>query len=190
MDERVLTADHPDVGTTINNLARVMIERGAAEGAVPLLERSVAITVPQRGETHDQMAFLFGNLGIAYREAGKFAEADAAFVKAIAAAPRHRHRNLAPLLVDVADMRCRNGRTESGLRLVAQARPLMAETYPDDPWRVAWADAIRGTCLARAGRREEGAALLSAGAGPIRERWAPGTLFRTQFERALADARG
>lgn len=188
VDERVLGRDHPDVATTLNNLARVMIERRRFAAALPLLERAVATNVRARGALHDQMAFMFDNLGIAYRELGRAAASEGAFRQALAAARQHRHRNLAPILVDLADLHCRRGRVREGLALVDEARPVMASAYPDDPWRVAWVDAMRGACLLRSGRHADGARLISAGAPAVRERWAAGTLYRERIDALVAQA--
>lgn len=185
VDEKVLGRDHPDVAASLNNLARVRLERGDAAGALPLLERAVPVAVRERGETHDQMAFLYANLAIAQRELGRSQTARPLFEKALAAARLHAHRNRAPILADLADLDCRAGDTAQGLARLREAAPIMAADYPDDPWRTAWVEAVRGACLARAGDRAAARSSLQAAAPTIRERWPEGTLYRRMLEAML-----
>lgn len=183
IDEVVLGPEHPDLATTLNNLARVMLERRRFRDARPLLERAVAIGLRERGAEHDDMAFFFSNLGIADRHLGRTAEAERQFERAIAAARRHRHRTLGTSLADLAEIRCATGRSGEGLRMIPEAARMTAQDYPDDPWRSAWVENIRGGCLLAAGRREEGRDAISKSLPAILERWPAGTLFEADGRR-------
>jgi tetratricopeptide (TPR) repeat protein len=177
-DEKVLGLDHPDVATTLNNLARVKLERRAFGEARPLLQRAVQITLTQRNETHDDLAFSMDNLAIADRGLGHLHDAEMEFRKALAAARLHKHRNRGPIMTDLAELLCSEGRFAEAYDLMAQAEPLMIADYPHDPWRVAWLQSTKGYCLTK-GRRPaaSGMRLIKESAPAIQARWKPDTLY-------------
>lgn len=177
IDEAVLGPDHPDLATTLNNLARVLLERRSFREADRMLQRSLAITLRERDETHDDLAFTFANLGIVRRETGQAADAEVLFRKALLAARKHRHRNLAPVMTDLADVLCTRKAFAEAHRLLAEARPLMAKTYPDDPWRVAWVDNVRAGCLWRQGEMRQAADLFRSSEPVLAERWPANSLY-------------
>lgn len=184
-DEQVLGPDHPDLAITLNNLARVMLERQGYAEAEPLLERSIAITVKQRSDNYDDLAFAYPNLALVEQGLGRPDRAEALFRKALPIAESRNHRNLAPILTGLAATRCQKGAIAEAMKLLDRARPLMAKTYPDDPWRVAWTDSVRGECLLRSGERQRGAALVRASSPIILQRWPSSTLYGRAAERRL-----
>lgn len=184
--EAVLGPDHPLVAGALNNVGRTLIERQAFAEAAPLLRRAVAINLAQKADTADAMVFEYANLGIAERGLGHAPAADALFAKAEVAARLNKHRNLAPILVERAEIACDGGDPGRGLRLTQAARPIMAATYKKDAWRVAWTDVVRGHCLARAGQRAAGEALIAANAPIVRSRWSANTLYGARLARIVA----
>ncbi|MBB6228808.1 Tfp pilus assembly protein PilF [Polymorphobacter multimanifer] len=184
-DELVLGPDHPDVAISINNVARVMLERRGFAEAWKLLVHARDISLRQRSATHDDLAFILGNLGLAERGLGQAAAATATLQAALVAAEIHKHRNRAPILADLADLACDQGVPVRGLALLDRAAPLMLEDYPDDPWRQAWVTNTRGKCLLAAGRRREGKAAIEASMADIRARWPKSTLFGALAEKRL-----
>lgn len=187
-DRLVLGADHPDVAITTNNLARLMLEQREFAGARDLLEQAVAVTIKNRSSTNDYLALLYANLGLAHRGLGETAQAQALLEKALRVAEVTKHRNLGPILAELGDIACAAGRTAEGLALLDRARPITRAAYPDDAWRVAWVDNIRGSCLVTAGRTAEGRTMLASSMVSLRERWPAGTLFRAVGEQRLAAA--
>lgn len=187
-DRLVLGRDHPDVAITTNNLARLMLEQRKFAGARDLLERAVAVTIKNRSSNNDYLALLYANLGLAERGLGQTAKARVHLEKALRVAEVTRHRNLGPILAELADIACVEGRTREALALLDRAGPVTRTAYPDDPWRIAWLENIRGACVA-AGRPAEGRALLLASMAPLRERWPEGTLFRVNAEQRLTAQR-
>jgi tetratricopeptide (TPR) repeat protein len=173
----VLGPEHPDVALTQNNLGRLLIERRDYAGANPLLEHAVSVVSRERGETFDDLAFDFDNLALVRRGMGDLADAEALLRKALTAAELHKHRNLAPIMVDLADVRCARGAAKDGLALIEDARPIMAKTYPKDPWRLAWLDTIRGECLLVKGDRSSARDVLAATHPVIAKRWPPDSLY-------------
>ena len=177
---KVLGPNHPYVGATLNNLARVLVEQRKFEQAVPLLTRSTDLYLAQRADTHDDLAFIFANLALAKRGIGQTVEAEALFGRALRAAEVHQHRLIAPILVDLADIRCRRGDYAGAYELLKRAAPLMKEKYPDDAWRWAWVDNTRGACLLRQDRREEGKALIASSSSVLVKRWPADSLYGYQ----------
>jgi tetratricopeptide (TPR) repeat protein len=162
-----------------------MLEQRKFAGARDLLERAVAVTIKNRSSTNDYLALLYANLGLAERGLGQASKARVLLEKALRVAEVTRHRNLGPILAELADIACVEKRTREGLAFLDRAGPVTRTAYPDDPWRIAWLDNIRGACVA-AGRPAEGRALLLASMAPLRERWPAGTLFRVTAEQRLA----
>ena len=188
-DEMVLGSNHPDVAITANNLARVLLERGEFDQAEPILRHAVAITEAQRDPDNDYFAFLYDNLGIAKWQLGRESEAETLFRKGLAIAQAHHHRNRAPIMTDLAGLLCQKGEATQGLALLQQARPIMRQDYPDDPWRWSWVDNTRGDCLSRSGKREQAARVLSASMPELKKRWPRQTFYRELAVQRLDKAR-
>jgi tetratricopeptide (TPR) repeat protein len=186
VQQKILGPEHPDVAGLMNNLARVLLEQRRFTEASPLLERAVAIGLRERGAEHDDMAFFFDNLGIARRHTGKLGEAEQLFQKSVAAARLHKHRSLGPALADLAEVQCATGRIPAGVRSLTEAASAMKRDYPDDPWRAAWVENVRGECLLRAGRSADGKRIIAASAPEILKRWPTNTLFAAEAKRRLA----
>jgi tetratricopeptide (TPR) repeat protein len=176
-DTTVLGDKHPDTALTLNNLGRVLLEQRKFADANNILERAIAINLTQRDEASFNMAFPYSNLALAKHGLGTLGAAEPLFRKALVAARANKHRTLAPILTDLADLLCENGQTGEGLAMLDEARPIMVKTYPKDAWRVAWTDMVRGSCLLKAGRRSEGAAMIRGNAKAVQSRWPPGSLY-------------
>jgi ATP/maltotriose-dependent transcriptional regulator MalT len=131
------------------------------------------------------MAYYFDNLGIVRRHSGDLAGAEQLFDKAIAAARLHKHRSLGPTLADLAELQCATGRASSAMKSLDEAAPLMKSDYPDDPWRAAWVDNVRGECLLRSGQAANGERLIATSAPAIFKRWQPNTLYAAEAQRRL-----
>ena len=187
LDERVLGPNHPDLASTLNNIARVMVEQRKFREALPLLTRSTNIYLAQREDTHDDLAFIFSNLALAKRGIGDDAGAEADFRKALTAAEVHNSRLIAPILTDLADLLCAHGRYAESTRMLDRAAPIMRKTYPDDPWRSAWVDNSRGACLLRQGDKS-GAAIVRTSAPVVSRRWNAGSLYGAQVRQRLRAA--
>ena len=185
IQQRLLGPEHPDVAGLMNNLARVLIERRHFREAGPLLQRALAIGLRERGAEHRDMAFFFDNLGIVRRRSGNDAEAEQLFGKAIATARLHKHRSLGPALTDLADLQCATGRAPAGLSSLEEAAAAVKRDYPDDAWRAAWVENVRGECLLRTGKTAEGRRLIAASTPEILKTWPATTLFAAEAQRRL-----
>lgn len=182
LDQAVLGPDHPDVAATLNNLARVLVEQRKFRQALPLLGRSLAINLAQRDQTHDDLAFIFANLGLAQQGLGNSVDAEQNLLKALRAAELHKHRLLAPILTDLAALRCRRGDVAGGTALLDRAAPIMKERYPDDPWRSAWVDNTRGLCTLKGGDIAKARTLMASSAPILKARWPSGSLYGWEID--------
>ena len=181
----MLGRDHPDLAATLNNLARTVLDQRRFAEAAGLLERAIAINERQGRAGHDDMAFLYSNLATARRHLGSGREAEALYQRALETARAHEHRTLGPILADLADLRCRSGRTRLGMDLLAEAAEASSRDYPDDAWRSAWVENVRGECLVRAGRSTDGRAAISGSSPVILRRWPRNTLYGAEAGRRL-----
>ena len=188
-DERVLGPYHPDLGITLNNLARMLIDQRRFGEAGPLLERAIAVVEGQRGKRVDDLVFFYGNLAIVRANTGRQAEARMLYDHAAALGRALHHRLLGPVLTDAAESACLAGEAARGLTLLGEAAPLIAKDHADTPWRSGWLDSVRGACLIKAGRRGEGAALIARSRSALAQRWAAGTFIGTSATAHEALAR-
>ena len=174
---KVLGEKHTDLAITRNNLARVLLEERKVSEARSLLEESVAARTGQVVDTDAQMAFVFSNLALADTALGDFRTAEPLYYKALAAAVANKHRLHGPILTDLADLECRTGRFEAALKRLDEARPIVATRYPDDPWRAAYVDNVRGGCLVGLKRYAEAERLLAASTPVVMKKFPAPTLF-------------
>ncbi len=188
LDTKVLGPDHPELGATLNNLARVLLEQRKFAAAEPLLQRSAATNIRQRGPLHPDLSFILPNLAIAEAGLGKFAQAEANLQRGLVAANTHKHRNRGPILADLASLHCRRGDYAGAAAMLDKAEPLMRADYPDDTWRLAWVQNVRGDCLARQGRLTEARRLLQQSAVTIAKRWPATSMYGAQARDRLARA--
>ena len=177
IDTRVLGKEHPDVAVDMNNLALLFVERRNFSHAIPMLEEAVRIQLTQQDETQRDLIFAFTNLGLARMGSGDYGAAEAAFHKGLQAAIANKNRMHAPILVDIADLECRTGRFDAGLERVESARPIMAERYPDDPWRMALLENVKAECLTGKQRFSEADALITASVPVLLKKWPPSSLY-------------
>jgi hypothetical protein len=131
----------------------------------------------RQDETHLDLVFAFSNLGLARMGTREYGAAEAAFGKGLQAAISSKNRMHAPILVDLADLECRTSRFEDGLARVETARPIMAERYPDDPWRSALLDNVKAECLTGLRRFPEADALIAQSMPALMKKWSPGSLY-------------
>jgi len=64
--EKVQGAEHPDVATSLNNLAMLYKDQGRYQEAEPLLKRALGIREKFLGPDHPDLADSFNNLALLY----------------------------------------------------------------------------------------------------------------------------
>ena len=177
IDRQIYGAGHPSTAASQNNLARMLLEERDFAAAGTLLEETLATAAANVSETSDTMAFYFANLALVRMAEDRIAEAEPLFHKALTAAVLNKSRMHGPILTDLADLECRSGRYREGLARLDAARPILAQRYPDDPWRLAHLDNVSAGCLTRAQRYAEAEPLIASSMPVLLPKWPPDTLY-------------
>jgi tetratricopeptide (TPR) repeat protein/predicted Ser/Thr protein kinase len=86
--KRLYDEDHPEHATTLNNLARVLYERGEFEEAEPLYREALGIRRRTLGHDHPHVAPILGNLASLLRATGAHDEAEAMCREVVAVSVR------------------------------------------------------------------------------------------------------
>ncbi|ERT03715.1 TPR repeat family protein, partial [Lyngbya aestuarii BL J] len=73
---KALGENHPDVATSLNNLANLYKSQGRYDEAEPLHQRSLAIWEKTLGENHPDVALSLNGLALLYRDQGRYDEAE------------------------------------------------------------------------------------------------------------------
>ena len=177
VDRRVLGDGHPNLAPTMNNLGRLDLERRNFRGAIEILDQAEAIMAAQRSEGPDSLVFRVSNRALAQMGLGHFADARPLFERALRSATESGHRLEGPIMTDLADLECRVGELDSGLKRLENARPIVAERYPDDRWRLALVDNVRADCLARAGKGTDAERLIADTTSTVLAKWPADTYY-------------
>ena len=82
--EKALGPDHPDVATSLNNLAVLYRATGRYAEAEPLYQRALAIGEKALGPEHPDVATRLNNLAVLYQATGRYAEAEPLYQRALA----------------------------------------------------------------------------------------------------------
>ena len=188
IDEQIVGPDHPDIAIRLNNLARVLLEQRKFAQAQALLARSAKIYLAQRSDTHDDLAFVFSNLALAEKGLGAREQAEALFERALKAAQVHNNRLIAPIMTDLADLRCSRGDYAGASELLTRAAPIMKTQYPDDAWRSAWVDNTRGACLLSQNQKAAARPLLLASTPIVLKRWPAQSMYGFEAQQRLRAA--
>jgi tetratricopeptide (TPR) repeat protein len=83
--EKALGPDHPDVATSLNNLALLYDTQGQYAKAEPLYKRALATYEQALGPDHSSVATSLNNLAELYRTQGQYALAEPLYKRALAA---------------------------------------------------------------------------------------------------------
>jgi tetratricopeptide (TPR) repeat protein len=93
--EAALGPNHPDVGTSLNNLAILYQDQGLYRDAEPLFKRALAISEKAFGANHPNVATSLNNLAELYQNEGRYADAETLLKRSLAInekAPRVQQR--------------------------------------------------------------------------------------------------
>jgi tetratricopeptide (TPR) repeat protein len=81
--KRLLGQEHPDVATSLNNLAMLYKSQGRFAEAEPLYVQALELTKRLLGQEHPDVATSLNNLAALYKSQGRFAEAEPLYVQAL-----------------------------------------------------------------------------------------------------------
>jgi tetratricopeptide (TPR) repeat protein len=176
-ERRVLGEHDPAIGSTLNNLGRVLLEQRKFSEARALLQEALGLQSSQVAETDNDFVFIYANLALSDSGIGDIAEAESLFQKGLNAAIANKHRLQGPILTDLAELECRTGRVDQGLARLDEARPMVVETYPEDLWRAAHVDNVRAGCLTVLRKYVDAAKLIESSDPVVLKKWPPSTLY-------------
>jgi len=127
---------HPNVATSLDNLATLYQKQGRYSEAEPLCKRALAIREEVLGLDDPQVAMSLNNLAVLYRKQGRYTEAEPLYKRAVAikekAIPRD-DRELATSLDNLASLYEKQGRYAEAELLVKRALVIQEALGPDDP---------------------------------------------------------
>jgi tetratricopeptide (TPR) repeat protein len=81
--ERQLGTNHPDVATSLNNLASLYKSQGRYSEAETLHLRSLEIRECQLGTNHPDVALILNNLALLYTDQGRYSEAETLHLRSL-----------------------------------------------------------------------------------------------------------
>ena len=160
--QRVLGADHPNVGAAKASLAQLLSAKGDAAGAEALLQESLAIDRQVFGEAHPEYAMALNNLANALEvqgrlqrrkgAAGSGGQHRASEAWRPASTRRADMLNLARLQIELGNAAA----TEHALRQVLSVRQRLLQS---GDWRIAQVKSLLGRVPAGAGTLRGGGAV-------------------------------
>lgn len=124
ISERQLEANHPDVASSLNNLANLYRTQGKYELAEPLLKRALTIREQQLGTEHSGTAASLNNLAGLYYSQGRYELAEPLLERALAIREQQlgtEHPDTALSLNNLAELYLDEGRYESAEPLLERA---------------------------------------------------------------------
>ena len=137
IQEKVLGPNHPDLATTLNNLARLYAAQGRYTEAEPLYQQTLGITEKALGLDHPDLAITLDNLAQVYTVQGRYAEAEPLYKQAQAIKEKALgldHPSLATTLNNLAHLYTAQGRYAKAEPLYQQAQAIYEKALgPDHP---------------------------------------------------------
>jgi serine/threonine protein kinase/Tfp pilus assembly protein PilF len=171
MRRRLLGQVHPEVATTLNNLASLREDEGDVQGAERLYRDVLEMRRKLYGSRHPRVARSLNNLAFALQAQGKPAAAEPLYQEAVAIADESLgkdHFERAIYLRNLSTALLADGKTTQAEASAREALSVFRKSKPSS-WRVADAESVLGSCLARLGQFEQAEPLL-LGSYPVLEK--------------------
>ena len=127
--EQSMGPNHPDVATSLNNLAALYKTQGQYAQAEPLYKRSLAIREKTLGPNHPDVAQSLNNLALLYDTQGQYAQAEPLYRRALVISEKAlgpNHPNVATSLENMAALYRKTGREEAAKELEKRATAIRA----------------------------------------------------------------
>lgn len=185
---KYLGEQHPDYSSVLQNYALTILERGSFAEAEKLFLQSVAIDRKDKAPDHDDFAYSLNSLGLAELGLGKVRQAKAFLDEGIVIARKHGHRMRTPLLMNRADIACRERDPKSATVWLAEARSALAEDYPNEPWRAAQLDNVAQFCEAIRPNGKPDLPSMIAGLSEIDKHWGKDRLYAREARWRIRQA--
>ncbi len=133
-----LGENHPDVASSLNNLALLYSSQGRYEAAEPLYLQALQLRKQLRGENHLHTANSLNNLALLYYSQGRYEAAEPLFLQALQLIKQllgENHPQVAMSLNNLAELYRSQGKYEAAEPLYIQAlelyKQLLGENHPD-----------------------------------------------------------
>ncbi|MBD2354903.1 tetratricopeptide repeat protein [Tolypothrix sp. FACHB-123] len=136
--EKLLGKEHPDVATSLNNLAVLYESQGNYAKAEPLHLRSLAIREKVLGKEHPNVAESLNNLALLYELQGSYAKAEPLYLRSLAIREKvlgKEHPDVATSLNNLAGLYSSQGNYAKAeplyLRSLAIREKVLGKEHPD-----------------------------------------------------------
>jgi len=130
-------ANHPEVATSLNNLADLYRDQGRYADAEPLYQRSLDISEKTLGAEHPAVATSMNNLAGLYQDQGRYAEAEPLYQRSLAILERTfgpGHPSVATSLNNLAGLYQTQGRYPEAEPLYQRSLAILERTFgPEHP---------------------------------------------------------
>lgn len=183
---------HPAYSSLLQNFALTVLERGDFAQAHQLFTQTLAIDSKDKADDHDDLAFSLNSLALAEIGLGRPKSAVSHLDRGIVIARKHRHRMLAPLLMNRADVACRQGDPAPVASWLDESKSALEKDYAGIAWRAAQFENVKLFCTSRRAPTTASVDAIQRTLPPIIEHWGPERLYsreaqwRLQQLRALA----
>jgi tetratricopeptide (TPR) repeat protein len=148
--QELLGERHPDVATSINNLAGLYCSQGRYEEAETLFKQALALRQELLGERHPNIATSLNNLAGLYYSQGRYEEAETLFKQALALRQEllgERHPDVAGSLFNLATLYHQMQKHSEAMNLIQSAIHLYEQTlgieHPQTKAAMSWLPSIR-----------------------------------------------
>jgi tetratricopeptide (TPR) repeat protein len=136
--KKMLSDEHPDVATSLNNLALLYNTQGRYEEAEPLHLQNLELSKKVLGNEHPDVATSLNNLAALYYYQGRYEEAEPLYLQALELRKKmlgNEHPNVASSLDDLAALYNHQGRYEKAEPIFLQAlelrKKVLGNEHPD-----------------------------------------------------------
>ncbi len=135
LKEHALGAEHPDVASSLSNLALALTRRGRPDEALAAVDRALAIHKEHGDFDLYGLANLHANRGDALVALGRHEEAEGEFTtvwRIVGDGPNYDHENRSQALHGLGKVRLAQGQTAAGIQLLEQALSIRERDEVDD----------------------------------------------------------
>jgi len=136
--QSLFTGEHPNVATSLNNLALLYDSQGRYSDAEPLLIEALAMTKRLFAGEHPNVATSLNNLALLYDSQGRYSDAEPLYIEALAMTKRlfaGEHPNVATSLNNLALLYKSQGRYSDAeplyIEALAMTKRLFAGEHPN-----------------------------------------------------------
>ena len=180
--EKVFGEGHPEVATIRNNIGRILFETNRNEESAEWLLKAADTFETLALQRHPTLVHLYNTLGLALKGSGDMAGALDALQKAAERAQQTEHLLLGPILVELADIYCRQGKPRQGQELLTLAEPKIL-ALSEQSWRLAIANSVRMGCLGES----TNTSLMTSTLTEIRDHFGPDHPFTRDAETRISN---